>query len=826
MATRPWVISVLSTDYDLHEYRSAVIDLLQSKDVIVSAFELPDFPVETDIHSHDSCITALDRSDIALLVIDKRYGGIYIGDSTSTQSITKEEYIAVAKSGKPCFVFVSRQAWDERHSYKVNLKAWMTTHPYSPEQKQAGLPETEFKAQYNCTYVESIGTIEFIEFIQGAYKRFSRSNWIDQYDSIPNLLMRIEGKLKGHTRYLLESLVREQKKRIESRHTSTGLSLSLGDVFSRGYYLEPSFEQESGDLQDGESLDIMIRNTLSNNYSVLVYGEAGYGKTTILAKSYLSHVDEFLKQDSYHIPFYLWLKKKNCDYHFDFLSYINESFADDLCRDVYPFMELRDVQPYFYFDGFDEIAEKMTPDEVDKFSQADMFSHPVLLTCRHQYANRYINNSNFSDKFGIRVRINTWDETMAIAYIDNFCRINRKSSEFAATIHQLLADNHAMHDILNSPLLITMMLWIIERNRMQIPETIHTRVELFRACVTELAKRELTRLRQSEAYTSELIMVWSYAAWEVYYNKLNDKESKLSTLIPKLKTLLPAIELDYSASHFEVLFDCFEDKIFGTFHEQFLEYFVANALYFACKSREYPYPEFLSYVIRPEINRYFRAIWHECTVEDQKQIVANLHEQYLSNLGDDSFDAISKRVHAIYHIGRFDTPERKSLIDRAFNSENHISVRLSLFFGAIKMGRLDDEQLFYDLLTTDSDCNEANRGYHLAYYSDAIMTKCLPYKDDTDKKWAGTLRAFLRHFKSVELEHYFLRRIDLATMMQLIKARGTVAPLTKDIVDELGRLVYASRYSSTYPEFQDKIVAAYIALKELFEAMSVPITSP
>ena len=89
MAAAPWVISILSTDYDLHDYRTAVISQLRSKRVNISAFELPDFPVEPDIHSHESCIRALDRADIALLVIDKRYGGIYVGDLNASQSITE-----------------------------------------------------------------------------------------------------------------------------------------------------------------------------------------------------------------------------------------------------------------------------------------------------------------------------------------------------------------------------------------------------------------------------------------------------------------------------------------------------------------------------------------------------------------------------------------------------------------------------------------------------------------------------------------------------------------------------------------------------------------
>lgn len=43
-----WVLGILSTDYDLRDYRRAIIERLAETNVCVSAFEQPDFPVEPD----------------------------------------------------------------------------------------------------------------------------------------------------------------------------------------------------------------------------------------------------------------------------------------------------------------------------------------------------------------------------------------------------------------------------------------------------------------------------------------------------------------------------------------------------------------------------------------------------------------------------------------------------------------------------------------------------------------------------------------------------------------------------------------------------------
>ena len=52
MELRPWMISVLSTSYDLKDYRKAVVDELKSKNIAVSAGEpkaqVPDYPHRND----------------------------------------------------------------------------------------------------------------------------------------------------------------------------------------------------------------------------------------------------------------------------------------------------------------------------------------------------------------------------------------------------------------------------------------------------------------------------------------------------------------------------------------------------------------------------------------------------------------------------------------------------------------------------------------------------------------------------------------------------------------------------------------------------------
>lgn len=475
----PWIVSVLSTDYDLQDYRKAVIDELKKKNIRVSAFEEPDFPVEPDQHSHDSCLTALSRADIAILIIDKRYGGIsYSSDGIS---ITEQEFRSAIEKKIPYLVFVNKETWDERYCYYKELK-------------ESGISEEDFKSNYVCKHVNDIKVIKFVDFIQQIYDKNKCSNWISTFNSIQSLIDEINGKLAGLSRFFLSELVNKQKDELKARKTSTCFSMSLGDVFDRGYYLEPEYEVESGIFTgDGGRLEDCIVEELKNQRSILVYGEAGYGKTTILAKSFLNHIEKFNDEKSYDIPFYIWLKDKGCKYHFDFEKYIQECFIKHKNKEAYPYLELKSVVPYFYLDGFDEIAEKISDEEVKNIALSTVFHYPVMLTSRRQYALRYLQNYDLSNKFNIRVKINKWNVKKAKEYIDNFCQIKGKDQRFTNSLHEMLTNNRDLSDILDNPLLITMLLWIIEANRMNIPETISTRVELFQACINEMAIRELQR---------------------------------------------------------------------------------------------------------------------------------------------------------------------------------------------------------------------------------------------------------------------------------------------------------------------------------------------
>ena len=95
----------------------------------------------------------------------------------------------------------------------------------------------------------------------------------------------------------------------------------------------------------------------------------------------------------------------------------------------------------------------------------------------------------------------------------------------------------------------------------------------------------------------------------------------------------------------------------------------------------------------------------------------------------------------------------------------------------------------------------------------------MPYMDDCTSSWDGTLNAILKHMHSKEKQHFFLRRIELRTMIQLIQTRKRVQPLSREIIQELEtRIIFSPNpaWKREYAQFQEKIEEEFHCLNALF----------
>lgn len=207
-------------------------------------------------------------------------------------------------------------------------------------------------------------------------------------------------------------------------------------------------------------------------------------------------------------------------------------------------------------------------------------------------------------------------------------------------------------------------------------------------------------------------------------------------------------------------------------------------------------------------------------IHRKRGLLRKKYSAYYIAISSSAEDILTEIGKTLSPHGNLDTYEKvKTFLRKASYTKNTVLLidNISLYFGAIKKGQLDKEDEFFNLLLNNNQYSVANRGYHLAYY-DKPNYGNMPFQDDGGN-WPNTLHAFLRHFRSQQKEQYFLRRIDLLTMYQLMESRGSVKPVTEGIIAELERLVFNPIFSDQ-PEFQQKIEEMFLMVKKEFTELS------
>lgn len=131
-------VFISSTSHDLEDVRPEVARTLADWGFEPIWHESPDFQVKHGLHSHDVCLDEVKGCDIYLLIISKRYGGTYAGTKYPKEdiSITWYETKIAFQESKRMMIFIREKVWDERATYKFNMKAGIhikTFHADNPK---------------------------------------------------------------------------------------------------------------------------------------------------------------------------------------------------------------------------------------------------------------------------------------------------------------------------------------------------------------------------------------------------------------------------------------------------------------------------------------------------------------------------------------------------------------------------------------------------------------------------------------------------------------------------------------------------------------------
>lgn len=154
-------IFISSTIYDLRDLRNALkVGLVQRKYEVL-ANEDGSIPVDSNLHSYDSCIAAAKECDCLVAVIDNRFGGVM---PDGEKSITQAEIEAAIDAEKSVYVFVRKSTWDAKEIYKRYMAAGNGFEP--------------------TKLVHDPRVFELIDWVRNRHT----GNWIFQFDTPEDIL--------------------------------------------------------------------------------------------------------------------------------------------------------------------------------------------------------------------------------------------------------------------------------------------------------------------------------------------------------------------------------------------------------------------------------------------------------------------------------------------------------------------------------------------------------------------------------------------------------------------------------------------------------------
>ena len=802
---RKWRVGVISTDYDLQATRKALLNDLHGLGFATIAFEQPDFPVQPHLHSHAACVRAVAAMDIVVLVLDRRYGGLYLG--TGTTSVTETEFWSAYRRKAILIPCVSRKLFNDRYDCKQRVQTLMTEKGFSEEQA---------KLEVTPTYADGWGLLEFLERIQHA----GRDQFLVFYENTAELVAGVRDRLAAMTPHFCISLVSRQLAWVDSQRSTSGLFESLGHIGTTHLYKHPPSRVISGGTRR-RTANSLLAEVADGPGSVLLTGAPGGGKTVELVRAFKRHAKKALLADDFRIPFYVPLKGKGLWYHFDFARYIEEAFAEFLGRHPYPCFDPRHVEPVFYVDGLDEGPVIPTIEQVESASRSPMLRSPVAMTARSAFARQVVDRCNsFASGIATHVELLNWTREHSADFAVQYLKARDKQDDIRP-VQDYISRLPESHPVLTSPLILSLLLWLVDaEGATAVCDCEMGLGMLFEFFLQTWASRELRRLMRSpeqclEAESALLLDLWEAAAWSVFRTREEGVNLPISDLTQQAVSAMGNTEnLSRLASSpaFRELFR-FSHRgsiVTGMIHDQFMEYLLARWFARRCINGGRDLGSYLRFPLNVDVNRFVKAIWAGLTQAQLNMTLQTLQTIAREAEKDDERTAMIVNANCVYYISRAPLPESARLALRQLcEGENRCYCKNGILFALLRLGDWTAERQLHESLSTDADADILNRGLHLEYFKDAAPGSLgSPAKDNGLLDWERCLIGLLAHLEDSTERFILSRRIDLFTIRSFVVNRGDLGPLTPE---RLHRLQVAALTGDTGARMPPDVAAGVAA---------------
>lgn len=758
-----WTVGIISTSNDLANERELLRSFLENNSFEVIAFEGPNFPFNMLKEKNEACLEAFDHIDIGIIVI-----GNELGYSENNVSITQREYEHIVNIGKYRYVFVKNTVWE---NYQ------------------------------NSDAKKTVKSAPFIDYIN------NNGGFITPYNNMEHLKKLLEGRLQDLSVTLVKTLANSQYSKLINSKVISLMDISVNDLVNHNF-IEPTLEPKVD--TDGNHLDVSnLYKIITNNIitkHILIRGDIGSGKSTFLYAIYVKHYLEFNNGNESKIPLFLSLRGKNIDYSLE--KYFCDCFERDLGMSIYPLFKLKRKSYVLYLDGLDEMSDIKTSYDISSFYKTDFFKDLVIVSCRTNYYEAYVRDSHLSEELDLNILVSNWSKKQIIKYINKVFSENEK--KIRTYVYNWLKNN--FDDWMQTPLMVSVVCFLLKGlSKRKGVKDILSKIVNERTLMTQYTnafiKREFARHEPDNRFENQNLETIYLKLKEIAWVLYQQKSSSNYKLLEKIENR-GSLDYEIATSYFGVT--CFEGYYTYTAHEYYLDFMVSLYIFDKMKDSTNVDINYFNYMLSANINKLIFQGINECD-ECQKGIISdNLFREYTDALTLEPNNII-KRSHIVYYLSRIDLEQNKKKLKIILHEqEKEVEIMLSICFGMVKLGDLEEEEFLYNSVETNVEWDETNRGYHLLYYKD-IEKHSVPYRDNGEESWIKTFKALKSHI-CTENQYYYLGRIDLQIMKNFYISHREKFITNKDI-QELENSI-KSRWSESN-SFGKKVISEWKSLKNI-----------
>lgn len=552
----------------------------------------------------------------------------------------------------------------------------------------------------------------------------------------------------------------------------------------------------------------IVDTVLPNKENLVLLGNPGQGKTTILKKVFIKLIEKYINDEINEIPIYISFhdlpeiqeyNENNILFFHKFLKsrYCDLPFSDDNGKSLSLLSSKKGI--IYLLDGLDEITTELDQNKINKSLTNNIFNYFSILTCRIEFYDTFLPESEIKRRYKNKIYILELKYNKLLKkYISNFCE--KKGFPYKK-ISDLLKNKPNIKELIICPLWLMMFLDIVtDRNYFDRAYNLKTWgiAKLYGVYIKKWLKNEAAK-KDSFLNWREKDIRMKTLTWNMYDKKESNQlayfmyqssrfnSEDIKEASKDLNGNLDGRIVDDISFHalltrgrYKNTEDNLSSDNYYFIHYSFQEYYTALCIFEKMKSEYESTKEAIRRLIPFEIAKFLKDMLdNNSSKNDKERIMNNLQKVYQNCGGVEKLNLIL-RQHASYYLAFLKTKDATNFLLEGYDNEKNKWVQRSMMVGlAIFCNRSDIMEKYIRMLYENEETSKTNLIFHLVYYGDLPLEKMFEIKEVEVKDFSRTIRAIIEHLKNNKYKNSWV--LDLFTLRDLIRfIRGKEVFLNND----------------------------------------------